>query len=77
MKLRYTGALPITFIGVGSLDPGSEFEVPDDQAERWSRRSDVEEVPAETPPTKSRKTSDKTAVPADTKESTDGVSDDQ
>lgn len=64
MRLRYTGALPTTFIGVAALDPGDEFDLPDDQAERWLRRPDVEEVPADTPPARPRKTP-KTPTPTD------------
>ena len=76
MRLRYTGALPTTLIGVGSLDPGDVFEVPDDQAERWTRRADVEEAPAETPPTKSRKALKSTDPTTAPKEGSSGVPDD-
>lgn len=46
MKLRYTGPLTVTFhtAGVGEVEPGAEFTVPDDLAESFTRRSDVEEV---------------------------------
>lgn len=55
MRLRYTGAQPTTFIGVGGLDPGDAFDVPDDEAERWLRRPDVDEAPAAAPTVKPRK----------------------
>jgi hypothetical protein len=46
VKLRYTGPLTVTFhtAGVGEVEPGAEFTVPDDLAESFTRRSDVEEV---------------------------------
>lgn len=47
MKLRYTGPNTITFLtaGVGEVEPGAEFTVPDDSAEVFTRRADIEEVP--------------------------------
>lgn len=50
MKLRYTGPAPTTFMthGVGEIDTGSEFEVPDDEAQSFLARPDVEPV-AESP----------------------------
>lgn len=43
-RLRYTGKHPKTFIdhGIGEVDEGAEFDVPVDQAERFTRRSDIE-----------------------------------
>lgn len=45
-RLRYTGERPQAFTehGVGHLEPGAEFEVPEDQAERYLRRGDVEDA---------------------------------
>lgn len=49
MRLRYVGALPTTFVTLGAeVDPGDEFEVPDDAAPGLLARADVEEVPAPT-----------------------------
>jgi hypothetical protein len=55
MRLRYAGAQPVTFIGVGALNPDDVFEVPDDQADGWLRRADVEEAAADTQTAKARK----------------------
>jgi hypothetical protein len=46
MKLRYVGALPTTFItgAVGTVEPGTEFTVPDELAPAFLARADVEEV---------------------------------
>lgn len=46
MKLRYVGVTPITFIteGVGEVEPGDEFSVPDELASAFLSRADVEEV---------------------------------
>lgn len=47
MKLRYTGPDTISFLtaGVGEVEPGAQFTVPDEIAEAFTRRADVEEVP--------------------------------
>lgn len=59
MKLRYTGPLTVTFhtAGVGEVGPGAEFTVPDELAESFTRRNDVEEVtePVESRPVGKRK----------------------
>lgn len=46
MKLRYTGPFTVTFTtaGVGEVEPGAEFTVPDDMADSFLNRHDVEEV---------------------------------
>lgn len=46
MKLRYTGPLTVTFhtAGVGEVEPGAVFTVPDELADVFTRRSDVEVV---------------------------------
>lgn len=46
MKLRYTGPVTVTFhtAGVGEVEPGAEFTAPDEFAEAFMQRSDVEEV---------------------------------
>lgn len=69
MRLRYIGAGPITFVGVGELEPAAEFTVPDDQADGWLRRGDIEEAPPEpapdpAPAKSSRKTSKTTETDA-------------
>lgn len=55
MNLRYTGALPVTFVeSVGEVEPGGEFFVPDEDAPRYLARADVEQVrdaPARKPKT--------------------------
>lgn len=50
MRLRYIGAGPITFAEAGELEPGDEFTVPDDQADGYLRRADIEEAPPEPEP---------------------------
>lgn len=47
MRLRYTGPVPTTFVthGVGEVDTGGEFEVPDDEAVGFLARPDVELAP--------------------------------
>lgn len=42
--LRYTGDGPTTFADfrIGMVEPGDEFGVPDDQAEAYTRRADIE-----------------------------------
>jgi hypothetical protein len=44
VRLRYTGEHPVSFTGhgVGHVEPGDEFEVPADDAGRFTRRADVE-----------------------------------
>ena len=46
MKLRYTGPVTVTFhtAGVGDVEPGAEFTVPDELADAFTARSDIEEV---------------------------------
>ena len=45
-RLRYTGERPQAFMehGIGHVETGAEFEVPEDQAERYLRRADIEEA---------------------------------
>lgn len=50
MRLRYIGAGPVTFVEAGELEPGDEFTVPDDLADGWLRRADIEETPSEPEP---------------------------
>jgi hypothetical protein len=44
VRLVYTGKHPQAFTdhGIGELGEGAEFEVPADEAERFTRRADVE-----------------------------------
>ena len=49
MRLLYTGAQATTFIGVGEVEPGALFDVPDDKAEPFLRRPDVEAPPEPDP----------------------------
>lgn len=45
MRLRYAGALPVTFVALGlEVEPGVEFEVDDVEGQRLLARADVEEV---------------------------------
>ncbi|MHA6764681.1 hypothetical protein [Streptacidiphilus sp. PAMC 29251] len=51
MRLRYAGVLPTTFVTVGvEVDPGGEFEVPDDAAPGLLARADIEEMSAPSAP---------------------------
>lgn len=56
MKLRYTGSVKATFAypSVGEVEPGQEFIVPDEDAEGFLVRSDIEQVERKAPvaPTK-------------------------
>lgn len=47
-RLRYTGEVATSFRdhGIGLVEPGGVFEVPAQDAERFTRRSDIEEAPA-------------------------------
>lgn len=79
MRLRYAGALPVTFVALGlEVEPGVEFEVDDAEAQRLLARADVEAVQ---PPVR-RKAAKGAAsvdagVPAPVTEEVDrGVSDD-
>lgn len=44
--LRYTGERKQAFteLGIGELEKGAEFNVPEDQAERYLRRADIEDA---------------------------------
>ena len=46
MKLRYTGPFTVTFhtAGVGEVEPGAEFTVPDGLADSFTNRNDIEKV---------------------------------
>lgn len=50
MRLRYTGPVTTEFYdgerSLGEVAPGGEFDVPDELAERFTRRGDIEEVAA-------------------------------
>lgn len=46
MRLRYTGAIPVMFTtAVGEVEPDAEFDVPDDEADAYTGRPDIEQVP--------------------------------
>lgn len=45
MKLRYTGPSATTFSGIGEVLVGAVFEVPDEDAEAYTGRGDIEIVP--------------------------------
>lgn len=49
--LRYTGELAKTFLDhcIGQVEPGGTFEVPAGEAERFTRRADVEVAEAAPP----------------------------
>jgi hypothetical protein len=57
VKLRYTGPDTVTFLtaGVGEVEPGAEFTVPDELAEAFLRRGDIEEVSEDSPVKPSQK----------------------
>jgi hypothetical protein len=66
VRLRYIGPAPTTFMthGVGEVDTGGEFEVPDNAGDGFLARPDVEPVPDPPRPlTKGRK-QDPQAPPA-------------
>lgn len=71
MRLRYTGSIPVTFAtAVGEVQPGAEFDIPDDQSEAYLVREDIAEVVREdVPPDESVPAAPrprKTAKPDDT-----------
>jgi hypothetical protein len=48
--LRYTGPGPVLFTSIGlEVAPGDEFEVPDEGAEAFTRRADIEAAAPERP----------------------------
>jgi hypothetical protein len=48
VKVRYTGAMPVTFIQLGrEVKPGEEFDVPDADAEGYLARGDVQSAEPE------------------------------
>lgn len=51
MKLKYTGPSAVVFLtgGIGEVGPDGVFTVPDDVAETYVRRSDVEAVEEKRP----------------------------
>lgn len=83
MQLRYIGAHPITFADprVGEVMPDQEFEVPDELADAFTTRADVERLEA-IPPSRVRKTKAAAGLPTDdttaltTEEASYGVPDD-
>lgn len=58
MRVRYTGPIPTTFLTVGEVEPGAEFDVPDEVADRYLQHGHIE--PAGKP------TKAKLSKPADT-----------
>lgn len=46
VRLRYTGELSVIFQhpGVGYVEQNGEFDVPEDEAEAFTRRADIELV---------------------------------
>lgn len=73
MLLRYVGVQATTFMTVGELQPGVEFDVPDDQAEGFLRRADVEEAPPSAPPPQPAAKPRKAAKSASTTEQLDAA----
>lgn len=63
--LRYTGEYPTTFaeFRIGMVEPGDEFGVPDDQAETYTRRADIEVVESAESATEAPKPEDDTPEP--------------
>ena len=66
MKLRYTGPVTVTFhtAGVGEVEPGAEFTVPDELADSFTQRNDVEEVvePVEDKPAAKKKAASESSL---------------
>jgi len=51
VRLRYIGTSQISFQSLGlTVEPGEEFDAPDEVAEGYTRRADVEAVKAPTEP---------------------------
>lgn len=61
-ELRYIGGNSTTFQGIGEVEPGDVFAVPDSEAEGYTRRSDVEYA---VPPKESLKISASDPVPTE------------
>lgn len=57
VRLRYTGSHRKTFTdhGIGELEAGAEFEVPAGEAERFTRRDDIELAGASGKPSGSKR----------------------
>jgi hypothetical protein len=66
VKLRYTGSGTVTFFtaGVGEVEPGAVFTVPDDIAPAFTVRGDIEKVPDKAPTEERALFKKKTAVGA-------------
>lgn len=76
MKLRYTGPVTVTFhtAGVGEVEPGAEFTVPDELADSFIHRADIEEVVVVEEPVKpGRKKAAPVADPEPLPETADAV----
>lgn len=64
MRLRYTGPVPVSFVALGlAVDPGDEFEIPDEHAPGLVARNDIDEV-AIVPPRSVSRPRSKAADPA-------------
>lgn len=61
--LRYTGVQAVTFIGYGEVMPGGTFPVPDEDAEKFTGRTDIEIVPPEPEPEPVKPVKKSVAVP--------------
>lgn len=56
MRLRYIGTSPISFQSLGiDVEPGEEFDAPDEVANGYTRRADVEAVDAADEPKPAKK----------------------
>lgn len=59
MRLRYTGPWPVSFPALGlEVEPGTEFDAPDQLAEGLLRRPDIEAAPPAPSPKARRRAKD-------------------
>jgi hypothetical protein len=74
MQLKYVGQTPTNFrdtelpngalVRVGYVQPGDEFSVPDEAAERYLRRADIVEAAQDEKPAKGRQKAAQAAAEA-------------
>lgn len=70
MKLRYTGDKTVTFLSppIGTVEPGQEFWVSDDDIDRLIHRTDVEAVEGGTEGLEELPTAESPATPSEVAE---------
>jgi hypothetical protein len=64
VKLRYTGLRTVTFItaGVGEVEPGAVFSVPDENLNSFVNRTDIEVLPEDDGAPEEKRSAKKKAV---------------